>query len=590
MNRLQHEKSPYLRMHSQNPVDWYAWGDEAFDRARREDKPVLISVGYSACHWCHVIAHESFEDQEVAELLNRDFISVKVDREERPDVDAVYMDAVQLYSGSGGWPMTVLALPDGQPFFAATYLPKESLDGVMGIKQLLRSAAAVWRDDRPSAERAARELTRRMAELADRPVRRERPSAALCDQALAAYADSYDERWGGFGRAPKFPAAHNLLFLLRHYERTGHTSALDMVTGTLDAMYRGGIFDHIGGGFCRYSTDRQWLIPHFEKMLYDNALLLWAYADAYRVTGKALYRDVALRTAAYVLRELTSPEGAFYCAQDADSEGREGAYYVFTPPEVLDALGKEDGAWLCRRYGITDRGNFEGASVPNLIDRKELDAPDDRARALCDRLYDYRKRRMRLMLDDKVLTSWNALMIAALCAAAQALDRPELLEAARKADAFLQKRLTTDKGGLLLRYRDGESKGDGVLADYAYLTLALTELNAATGDGGYLKRAAGLADQMRKRFEDRKNGGYYLYSATGEQLVTRPKETYDSALPSGNSSAALALWRLWRLTGDERWQEPAREQLEYMAGVARDYPTGHGFALLAIENALEGAE
>ncbi|MDD3410963.1 MAG: thioredoxin domain-containing protein, partial [Eubacteriales bacterium] len=366
MNRLQNEKSPYLQMHSENPVDWYPWGEEAFARARELDRPVFLSIGYSSCHWCHVIAHESFEDEAVAALLNESYVSVKVDKEERPDVDAVYMDAVQLATGAGGWPMTLLLTPEGEPFFAATYLPREARGGLPGLTDLLRGAARMWRELREEALADAAELTRRMQALAARGSGEAEPSAALCEQAVRAYSQVYDEAWGGFGGAPKFPPSTGLLFLLRHAERTGDKRALAMAEGTLDAMLRGGLFDHVGGGFCRYSVDRRWLVPHFEKMLYDNALLLWAYAEGWRVTRRPAYRDAALRTADYALREMALPEGAFCCSQDADSEGREGVFYGFTPEEVRAALGREDGEAFCRRYGITPEGNFEGASLPNL--------------------------------------------------------------------------------------------------------------------------------------------------------------------------------------------------------------------------------
>lgn len=360
-----------------------------------------------------------------------------------------------------------------------------------------------------------------------------------------------------------------------------------MATGTLDAMYRGGLFDHIGGGFCRYSVDRKWLVPHFEKMLYDNALLLWAYAEAWQLTRKPVYQDVARRTADYVLRELTSHDGAFFCAQDADSEGREGAYYVFTPAQIKSCLGDADGDWFCKRYGITDKGNFEGMSIPNLILAPDDLDEDDRVRALRKKVYAYRKQRMKLGLDDKVLTSWNALMIAALCAASIALEAPEYLEAAKRADTFLSEHLSTGDGGLMLRYREQEAKGEGVLTDYAYMALALEQLYEATQDKAYLSRAESLAGSLLERFSDPGDGGYYLYSDKGEQLVTRPKELWDGAMPSGNSCAAVVLGRLARLTQDQRWQSQAQRQLRFMAGAAKEHPTGYGFALIAVEEALE---
>lgn len=656
MNRLRVEKSPYLRMHAENPVDWYPWGAEAFAAARAQDRPVFLSIGYSACHWCHVIAHESFEDAEVAALLNADFISVKVDREERPDVDAVYMDAVQLATGSGGWPMTLLLTPEGAPFFAATYLPRESRDGMVGMVELLAEAAVLWRSDRAAVLRVAAEFTHHMRQLAEAPVALCEPDEALLRRAVADFASAYDRQWGGFGRAPKFPSAHNLLFLL---SRAGHSDgaearnqagcpdgaealnragclngaegrnpagrmdgtelqnqaecpdcgaalnragrsngaealnqaecpdgaeALELAEGTLRAMARGGMFDHVGGGFCRYSVDRMWLISHFEKMLYDNALLLWAYAWAWKRTGEALYRDVAERTAGYVLRELTGPEGAFCCAQDADSEGREGAYYVFTPDELRALLGEADGQRFCRWYGVTEDGNFEGASVPNRIGGGDA-LPDGPICALRERVLAYRRERLPLNRDDKVLTGWNALTIAALCEASRALDRQDWLQAARRAEAFLHRYLTRPDGGLWLRYREGEARSDGVLTDYAAYALALTELYESTGERAYLRRAEVLASAMEEHFADAA-GGFFLYADRAEPLLTRPREAWDAALPCGNSFAALALLRLADQTGDARWRDAAERQLRFIAGAAQEQPTALGFGLLAIDQAL----
>lgn len=587
MNRLNAEKSPYLLMHADNPVDWYPWCAEAFDAARAQDKPIFLSIGYSSCHWCHVIAHESFADPEIADILNAGFISVKVDREERPDVDAVYMDAVQLATGAGGWPMTLLTLPDGTPFFAATYLPRESHGGGMGMKELLFEATALWQSDRPALERAAADFTRHMRRLADHPVQARKPSGALLARAVREYAADCDRQWGGFGRAPKFPSASNLLFLLAQYERAGDQQALKMAEGALRGMACGGLFDAVGGGFCRYSVDRQWLIPHFEKMLYDNALLLWAYAEAWRITGKPLYRSIAVRTAEYVLREMTGPDGEFYCAQDADSEGQEGAFYLFSPDEIVSLLGEADGRRFCDWYGIRREGNFEGKSVPNRIGADPA-AEYEGLEQQRMRVYEYRRSRMPLGRDDKVLTSWNALMITALCEASRALNRPEMLRAARRAEEFLRAHLIDDSGRVRLRWRDGEARGDGVLSDYACLILALTALFDATGERAYRERAAAVAAFMRAHFEDAGQGGYYLYSDESEPLITRPRDLGDPALPSGNSCAALALWKLAGQTGDATWRQASERQLAFVAGAAQADPTGFGFALLAIARALPG--
>ncbi len=579
MNRLSAEKSPYFLMHSQNPVDWFPWSEEAFSRARREDKPVFLSIGYSSCHWCHVIAHESFEDEEIAARVNADYVAVKVDKEERPDVDAVYMDAVELATGSGGWPMTILTTPDGAPFFAATYLPRDSLDS------LLRSASALWKDERAEVTRAADRLVESMRDMAERGAPPRAPDEALLTRAVSQYMQAFDETWGGFGRAPKFPAAHNLLFLLAHYGRTGEREALMMAEKTLTAMARGGIFDHIGGGFCRYSVDRKWLVPHFEKMLYDNALLLWAYAEAYRLTKNALYKTVAERTADYVLRELTGADGEFFCSQDADSEGREGAYYLFSRGELLSLLGENAGARYCDAFDITQSGNFEGASIPNLIGNTDWEKAFSAFGAERESVYAYRKDRLPLGRDDKVLTTWNALMIAALCEASHTLDRRDYLSAARRAEEFLSSRLYRGDAPLI-RYRDGDARGDGVLSDYANLALARLALFEATGERAYLDGAERLANALRERFADRERGGFFLYSDKSERLVTRPKDVWDNAMPSGNSCAALVFCKLAEHTDNAAWRRAAKEQLAFVAGAAHEHPTGYGFALLAMTRAL----
>lgn len=579
MNRLADEKSPYLQMHAENPVDWFPWGEEAFAAAHGQDKPVFLSIGYSSCHWCHVIAHESFEDAQVARTLNEHYISIKVDKEERPDVDAVYMEAVEISAGSGGWPMTLLLTPDAEPFFAATYLPKGAL------LRLLRQAAGLWNAQRDALLDTAGEFVQKMREQTARIPEPQAPDFSLLERAVCAYAAGYDQRFGGFEHAPKFPAAHNLLFLTAYYERTGDGAALKMAEGTLAAMARGGIFDHIGGGFSRYSVDQKWLVPHFEKMLYDNALLLWAYAELWRIAGRPEYRDIACRTADYVLREMTGPEGEFYCAQDADSAGREGAYYVFSRQELMELLGNTDGERFCDWYNIAEKGNFEGMSIPNRIG-KDL-AGENAMRALRERVYGYRKDRLPLNRDDKVLTAWNALMISALCVASKTLGKPEYLHAACRAQAFLQTHLTDASGDILLRWRGGEAKGTGVLNDFAYDLLALMQLYRCTQEDEYLRGAEKLAEAMLKNFTDVIRGGLYLYSRQSEQLIVRPKETWDAAMPSGNSCAALGLWLLARETGSPHWREAAKDQLRFVAGVAQEHPTGHGFGLLAILSGME---
>lgn len=573
-NQLQHEKSPYLLQHAENPVAWRPWGAAAFEEARREDKPVFLSIGYSTCHWCHVMAHESFESEEVAEAVNRDFIPVKVDREERPDVDAVYMAACLALNGSGGWPLTVLLAPDQKPFWAGTYLPKKQL------LSLLRQAALQWREDREGLLAAGSALTEHLRqEEADRPGV---PSRTLVNWGVSQFAQSFDPQWGGFGQAPKFPTAHNLIFLLRYAKLTGDRRAREMVEQTLEHMYRGGLFDHVGGGFSRYSTDRQWLVPHFEKMLYDNALLALAYTEDYQHSRRDYALRAARRTLDYVLSELTDPQGGFYCGQDADSDGVEGKYYVFFPEELTAVLGPEASERFCRRFSITREGNFEGKSIPNLIGAADWEREPEGMGELLEAVYAYRKGRTRLHRDDKVLTAWNGLMIAALARAGLVLDEPRYLDAAARAADFLRLYLTGGDGRLLARWREGEAAHPGKLEDYAFYSWGLLELYGATFQIGLLEEACRLAGVLLELFFDPAQGGFYPYAKDGEQLITRTKEVYDGAMPSGNAVAALVLSRLARLTGQTRWREAADLQFQYLAGAIQDYPAGHSFTLLAL--------
>ena len=577
-NQLQFEKSPYLLQHKSNPVRWLPWGSAAFDRARREDKPLFLSIGYSTCHWCHVMAHESFEDEETAEAINRGFIPVKVDREERPDVDAVYMAACLAMNGSGGWPLTILMTPEQKPFWAGTYLPKRQLVALLG------EAERLWRENRDTLLAAGERLTAFLQREED--ARPGTPKRELAERAAAQFAASFDVQWGGFGKAPKFPIPHNLLFLLRYAARSGDNTASTMAEMTLEAMYRGGLFDHVGGGFSRYSTDERWLVPHFEKMLYDNALLLFVYAEAYQHTRRPLYATVARRTADYVLRELRSGEGAFFCGQDADSEGVEGKYYVFTPVELQSLLGERDAAAFCRRYGITEAGNFEGQSIPNLIAQPDLDSEPEDMAAIRERVRSCRLGRTELHKDDKILTAWNGLMIAALSKAGLVLGEPGYLEAAKEAAAFLREKLTDADGRLLARWREGEAAHSGKLDDYAFLAWGLLELYGASFEVCYLAEAERLAGLLLAFFFDHEHGGLYPYPSDGEALIARNKEVYDGAMPSGNAVAALVFSRLSRLTGELRWQEAAETQLSYLSGAAAQYPSGHSFTMLALLETL----
>lgn len=585
MNHLKFEKSPYLLQHVNNPVDWYPWGQTAFDKAKAEDKPVFLSIGYSTCHWCHVMAHESFEDAEVAEVLNRDFICVKVDREERPDVDTVYMSVCQALTGSGGWPMTLILTPEQKPFWAGTYLPKNSRYGMAGLMDLLAAVTRQWHTGREALLNSSEQIVS-LLHAQDRDAQSGDPDKALLLRAFDQFKRGYDSRWGGFGSAPKFPTAHNLLFLLRYSGLSEDADASKMALHTLNQMYRGGIFDHIGGGFSRYSTDQKWLVPHFEKMLYDNALLACAYLEAYQITGKELYKTVITKTLDYVLRELTDGQGGFYCGQDADSDGVEGKYYVFSPEEVIEVLGEADGKRVCDWFGITKQGNFEGKNILNLIENRHFEESDGQIEFLCQKLYDYRLTRVNLHKDDKVLTSWNGLMIVALAQTGWLLNDPKYLNAAKKAQTFISKHLTDTNNRLRLRWRDGESAHDGQLDDYAFYALALLALYRVTLDTSYLLSAIKVAEQILSLFSDDSNGGFYRNASDGEQLITRPKEVYDGAIPSGNSVTALVLCLLAALTGETKWQQAADRQLRFVCGAISDYPAGYCVSLLAMMTVL----
>ena len=582
-NHLQNETSPYLLQHAENPVDWYPWGEAAFARAKAEDKPVFLSIGYSTCHWCHVMAHESFEDPAVAALLNAHFVSIKVDKEERPDIDSIYMAVCQALTGSGGWPTSIFMTPEQKPFFAGTYFPKNARYGSAGFLQLLQMIADKWQADRRALTDSAETL---LAFLRQEATAQSAADARLMDDAMGWFRQSFDAKYGGFGGAPKFPTPHNLLFLMTDAEKTGDETALAMAETTLRQMYRGGMFDHIGGGFSRYSTDRMFLVPHFEKMLYDNALLILAYCKAYAVTGKALYLHVAEKTAAYVLREMTSPDGGFYSAQDADSDGVEGKYYVFTPDELTDLLGEEKGRAFNAYYDITARGNFEGKSIPNLLKNTDMTGEFD---AELPKVYAYRRSRTCLHLDDKLLTSWNALMIAALAWLYRVSGKRDYLDAAERAQRFLDTALS-DGDTLFASFRAGKRGAHGFLDDYAFAAFAQLALYEATYRCAYLARARRLCDRIFCDFADAEHGGFYLYGRDGEQLVLRPKETYDGALPSGNSVFAYVLVRLSLLTGEERFSEQARRQLDFLAGAASRAPAGYCMFLTALSDFLEPPE
>lgn len=576
-NSLINEKSPYLLEHAENPVNWYPWGETAFEKARRENKPVFLSIGYSTCHWCHVMARESFEDETVAQILNRHFVSVKVDREERPDVDAVYMEACVALNGSGGWPLTVIMTPEQQPFFAGTYLPKESRGRQAGLIPLLNAVAEKWATDRLSLLKTGGEITAFLSR--ERQTGSAAADEAFLKRAVEQLCASYDSEYGGFGSAPKFPSAHNLIFLLRYAKLSGDKRARQIAEHTLQQMYRGGIFDHFGGGFSRYSTDREWLAPHFEKTLYDNALLSLAYTEAWQDGHLALYRQAAESTLDYCLRELRAPEGGFYSGQDADSEGVEGLYYLFTPEEVKSVLGEDAGRHFCECYDITDEGNFNGKSIPNLLLNQRWMLLPEGYGEYREKLRLYRAERHPLRTDKKILTSWNGLMLMALSRAARAFNSSRYMSAASELARFLAGK---DKGGPLSAcYIDGETRVPAQLDDLAFYALGLFELSQVSYGPDAYAPIESLAQQILRHF-GRERGGYYRVSDQAETLIKRPMEVYDGAMPSGNSAAALLFDLLRRMTGEEKWRAACDAQLDFLCAYSAEYPAGCAFGLCAL--------
>lgn len=574
-NRLKNETSPYLIQHAENPVDWYPWCKEAFEKAKSEDKPIFLSIGYSTCHWCHVMAHESFEDEKTAKILNKHFISIKVDREERPDIDSVYMSVCQAFTGSGGWPMSIFMTWDKKPFFAGTYFPPYSHYGMPGFSDLINAIANQWNNNRPELLNSADEIITHLKNKESN--NRNLNDISLIESAVRIFTESFDSVYGGFGSAPKFPTPHNLLFLTLYAKQNDNSDILQMVEKTLVQMRKGGIFDHIGYGFSRYSTDKYFLAPHFEKMLYDNALLIIAYSAAYDITKNNFYLHTTEKTAEYVLREMISPDGGFYSAQDADSEGVEGKFYTFTLSEILDILGSEKGKRFAQIFDITANGNFEGVNIPNLL--KSNDLNNDFSNEI-QTLYDYRKKRTELHLDDKILISWNSLMIAALSVLYRASHNEKYLQAAQNAQDFIEKNLCDDKQ-LYTSYRDGKRSHKAFLDDYAFYTAALIEMYNSTLDNMYLDKAQQLCDETVKQFSDGENKGYYLSKAENSELFMNPKETYDGALPSGNSVMAYNLVRLYQLTEKDKYQNLAENQIEFLSAQAQGYPAGHSMFLLA---------
>ena len=601
-NRLINESSPYLLQHATNPVDWYPWGKDAFEKARKENKPIFLSIGYSTCHWCHVMEHESFSDEEVATLLNKYFVPIKVDREERPDIDQVYMAVTQTMTGRGGWPNTVFLTPAKKPFFAGTYFPKETRWGLPGLMELLPKVAAIWQNDRENVLKSAQQITDLVAGK-DNPNPGNAPDKSLLDKTRNLLADVYDPEYGGFGQAPKFPTPHILTFLLRRYHHNEDTQALAMVEKTLTRMRLGGIHDHIGFGFHRYSTDGQWLVPHFEKMLYDQALLAMAYTEAYQATGKKFYARTAREILTYILRDMTSNEGGFYSAEDADSEGVEGKFYLWTLPQIQKILGQKETETFKKIYTLEANGNFTSreeaqAAGSNILHLKkalpdlagELGVPEKQLQRRLEinreKLFKVRNKRVHPFKDDKILTDWNGLMIAALARAGQVLNEPRYTADAVKAADFIMLKLRDNNGRLVKRYRKGTAGLPAHLDDYAFVVWGFLELYEATLKTTYLQEAIRLNDQMIKHFWDQQSGGLFMTADDSEKLLIRNKEIYDGAIPSGNSVAALNLLRLGHITGREDYLKKAEEISRAFSESVNRYPAGHAHLMMALDYAL----
>ena len=601
MNRLAHETSPYLLQHQHNPVDWFPWGEEALTLAKAQDKPILLSVGYSACHWCHVMERECFENPHIAALMNAAFVNIKVDREERPDVDAIYMDAVQMLTGQGGWPMTVFMTPDGRPFFAGTYFPPEDVYGRPGFPRVIEAVTVAWKTNRIEIEQQSAEILDNLKQSSNLGENNEHLllTPALLDRAFAKMSAGFDAAYGGFGSAPKFPQPANLDFLLRYHVVSKRQEPLAMVEKTLQKMALGGIYDQLGGGFHRYSTDQTWLVPHFEKMLYDNAQLAVTYAHAFQATGKSFYKGVAEETLEYILREMTGPEGGFYSAQDADSEGEEGKFFVWTPAEVAAVLGEHEAQVFASFYDISAVGNWEGVNILHVV-RDAQDVADgfgltlQQAADILDggriKLLAAREHRVKPGLDDKILTAWNGLMLAAFAECGAIFGRQDFINAAEKNAEFLIDALTVkaadsrlQRSQLLRTWRSGTAKLNGYLEDYAFLADGLLHLYAATGKIRWLLEASALAQTMLDYFRDPLGEGFFATSRDHETLIHRPKDWDDNATPSGNSVAVEVLLKLAILRDNPEWKETAAKVLRSLAPVMEQHPYSFARLLCALD-------
>ncbi|MHA2161345.1 MAG: thioredoxin domain-containing protein [Candidatus Thorarchaeota archaeon] len=601
-NRLINEKSPYLLQHAYNPVDWYSWGEEAFEKAKKEDKPIFLSIGYSTCHWCHVMEYESFEDQDVADLMNDVFVSIKVDREERPDIDKVYMQVATMMTGRGGWPLTILMTPDKDPFYAATYIPKEGRYGRLGMMDLIPQIDELWKTKRESINEAIDQIQGAFSDT-DQPRAKHEITLDTINMAFGAFSSRFDDKNGGIGNAPKFPSPHNLLLILRYWKRTGDDWALHIVETTLQKMRHGGIFDHVGFGFHRYSTDAKWLLPHFEKMLYDQAMLALAYTEAYQATKKQEYADVVKEIFEYVLRDLTSPEGGFYSAEDADSEGVEGKFYVWSEEEIRSILSDQEADSFIKMHNIRTEGNFRdeatneetGLNIPHVtttiqeastslsVDFEVIPEILESARL---KLFAHREKRVRPQRDDKILTDWNGLMIASMAKAARILDEPDYIEAAIRAMDFLLKTMDDKEGNLYHRYRDGDVAIPAFLDDYAFIVWGLLELYETTFSPKYLELAQNFNLRQIDHFLDKENGAYFYTGDYSEKLLVRQKEAYDGAIPSGNSIAMLNAVRLARLLGSSELDELSSRIVDFFSSDISRAHTGFSMMLLAVDFAI----
>ena len=596
MNRLANSQSPYLLQHKNNPVDWYPWGKEAFEKAERENKPIFLSIGYSTCHWCHVMEHESFEDKEVAKLMNDNFISIKVDREEMPEIDHLYMSVCQAMTGRGGWPLTVVMSPKKEPFFAGTYFPKTGRGNQPGMMELIPSLMNAWNNKQDDIQKTIKQVNEYLINSNTSVPGSELDKSTL-DNAFYDFKDRFDNEFGGFGNAPKFPSPHNLIFLLRYHKSFGDKSAIDMVTTTLDKMRLGGIFDHIGYGFHRYSTDKNWFLPHFEKMLYDQAMISMAYLEAYEATKDEKYAAIVEEIFSYVIRDMLNEEGGFFSAEDADSEGEEGTFYIWEFEEIINILGQDLGKEFCDIFGIKQGGNFldeatgqlmpkniphlkqnllEYASI-NSLDITELQKSIESSRRT---LFSERKKRIHPLKDDKILTDWNGLMIASMARAGRVLDKQNYIDTAKRSAEFILNNLT-DKGRLLKRFRNGKAGLQPHIDDYSFFIWGLIELYEATYEVRYLEKAIELSNVMVEDFIDNDNGGFFIGPESGEKLIVRAKDSYDGALPSGNAVAALNFIRLSKFTGISKWEKIAFNIFKAFSNKINQVPSAHTFMLSA---------